>query len=385
MADPLRIYLVTAEPGDAVWERFGHNGLWIHDARTGEDWVWEWGIFSFSEVGFYGRLLKGTMRYSMGPRQVEDWVTAYSGSNRTVWAQELALTPDQEMALLDRVLFNYLPANREYTYNYYLDNCSTRIRDHIDAVLGGQMRASSDGVETGLTWRDHTLRLLQGMPSAYAGVQFVLGRPGDREISRWDGLFLPMQLRAQVAETTIASADGPQALVREEFVLSQGSRAAGPTQRPGFWWLGVLLVGGLLGGLALLLPGRLLGAWAIFWGLVPGILGTILALAWAFTDHTFWRWNENLLIASPLTFSWIWVGWRLLLARGLTPAALRVTQVMVGLAGVAVALKVLPGAQGNLEMLALMVPIHVGLWLAIRRLSPPAAPPPAPLPAPPAG
>ena len=363
---------MTAEPGDDVWERFGHNGLWIHDSRTGEDWVWEWGIFSFDQVGFYGRLLKGTMRYGMAPRQVDDWVTVYSGSNRTVWAQELALTPDQELALLDRVLVNYQPANREYTYNYYLDNCSTRIRDHLDAVLGGQIRAASAEIETGLTWRDHTLRLLQGMPSAYAGVQFVLGRPGDHEISQWDGLFLPMQLRAQLANQTVSSVDGPRPLVREEFVLSQGSREPGPTSRPRFWWVGVLLVGAVLGGLTLLLPGRLVGAWAMFWGFLPGILGTILTLAWAFTDHTFWRWNENLLIASPLTFSWMWVGWKLLLARELTPRAIQVTQVMVGMAGLAVILKVLPGAQGNLEMLALLVPIHVGLWLAIRRMAPPA-------------
>lgn len=155
--------------------------------------------------------------------------------------------------------------------------------------------------------------------------------------------------------------------------MNQGNRAAAPTERPGLWWLGVLVVGALLGGLALLLPGRALGAWIMVWGFVPGVAGTILAAAWLFTDHTFWRWNENLLLASPLTFAWMWVGWRLLLAKGVSIRVLQLARILAGLAGAAVLLKVLPGAQGNLELLALLAPIHLGLWLSVRRLGRPEA------------
>ena len=30
-ADAIRVYVITFGQGEAVWERFGHNALWIHD------------------------------------------------------------------------------------------------------------------------------------------------------------------------------------------------------------------------------------------------------------------------------------------------------------------------------------------------------------------
>ena len=123
-SDPLSVYLVTAEPGEAVWERFGHNGIWIHDARTGQDIFWEWGLFSFSQTGFIPRLVRGTMLYSMGGRELSRALEVYRRQGRNVWAQELALTPEQAAALDRFVRNNARPENRQYVYNYYLDNLS---------------------------------------------------------------------------------------------------------------------------------------------------------------------------------------------------------------------------------------------------------------------
>ena len=121
--DPLTVYLVTAEPGDAIWERFGHNGLWIQDAASGRDLFWEWGLFSFRQEGFMARLARGTMLYQMGGRELSDMLADYQSQGRRVWAQELALSPAQERALERLVWENVRPENREYTYDYYTDNC----------------------------------------------------------------------------------------------------------------------------------------------------------------------------------------------------------------------------------------------------------------------
>ncbi|MEO7501078.1 MAG: hypothetical protein ABIW94_00435, partial [Gemmatimonadaceae bacterium] len=43
----LTIYLMTMGPGDAVWEKFGHNAIWIHDSARNTDVAYNWGLFDF--------------------------------------------------------------------------------------------------------------------------------------------------------------------------------------------------------------------------------------------------------------------------------------------------------------------------------------------------
>ena len=46
----LRVWLLTAAPGDAVWERYGHNAIRVLDTRTGRDVSYNWGIFDFDQA-----------------------------------------------------------------------------------------------------------------------------------------------------------------------------------------------------------------------------------------------------------------------------------------------------------------------------------------------
>ena len=371
-ADPLTVYLLTAGPGVAVWERFGHDGIWIHDARSDEDVVWEWGVFDFRQEGFYGRLARGTMLYSMQGAYLDSMVRAYGAAGRDVWAQELALTPDQEFELLARVLNNALPGNRDYVYHYYLDNCATRVRDHLDAVLDGAISAATVGDPSGTTWRDHTLRLLRPDPAAWAGVQFVLGRPGDREIDRWDELFLPMKLRAAVATVSVPDGDGGlRPLVVSERKLTRGEGIAVIESAPR-WWPIALGLGLLLAGITVAAVrsegggARIAGAGLVAWGGVVGLAGTILLAAVLFTNHDFWRWNENLLFASPLTFGWVLVGGGLLLRGAVGERARRVGFALGLLAGLGVVLAILPGGQHTPSTAFVLGSVPVAAAFALR-------------------
>ncbi len=366
--DRYTVHLLSAAPGGAVWERFGHNGIWIRDHFSAEDIVWEWGIFNFDQVGFIGRLLKGTMLYSMGARYLDSMVAYYRTQGRDVWAQELALTPEQELELVRRINENWRPENREYTYNYYLDNCSTRVRDHLDAVLDGALSARLQGVGTGVSWRDHTLRLLRPSPPAWAGVQFVLGRPGDAEIDRWEELFLPLKLRQAVAEATVVGEDGvARPLVVREVPMVEGGRYPLMTEPPRWWpWaLGLSII--LVSNIAFMLlparpPGslgpRIAGLSMAGFGVVVGLAGTILAAAWLFTDHTFWRGNENLLYASPLTLLWIGPGLQLLRGKEVGRRGLRAVTVVGLLATLGLLLKLLPSGQETLSTALLLAPVQ---------------------------
>lgn len=375
--DPLTVYLVTAEPGDAVWERFGHNGLWIADARTGQDIFWEWGLFSFSQEGFIPRLARGTMLYAMGGRYLEDMLAVYARQDRTVWAQELALTADQERALDAFVRTNALPENRDYIYDYYTDNCSTRVRDALDRVLGGQLRRAFQGVETPHTWRWHTQRLLRPMPWAEAGVQIVLGNPGDRTISAWEEMFLPMRLRASLAEVRVEGPDGmPRPLVVREEQLRTSSRPPVSEAPPVRWPWGALI--GVFGAGLVLAAGRwaagsrggraLLGLVTVGWTALAGLLGTVLVVAWLFTDHDHWRWNENVLLLNPLLLGAAVLALPSL--AGSLPGP-RVERLVRGSAWIALAglvLKLLPGFdQVNLDVVFAVLPVHLALAWTLHR------------------
>ncbi len=373
----IEVYLMTMGPGDAVWEKFGHNALWIRDPRTGMDVAFNWGVFDFASSDFLPRFLRGDMLYWMEAYPAAPMVEYYVASDRSVWAQELDLTPAQKRDLLDFVSWNAREENRFYRYDYFLDNCSTRVRDALDRVLGGAIRAATDTVATGTSYRWHTRRLTQEQLPLYAGMDLVLAGAGDAPISAWEESFLPMRLREHLRDVRVRHADGTERpLVLSERQLFAATREAEP-EAPRDLRLLFLLVGVAVGaGIASLaaLGTRRAGArtgfvvTAIVWSVVAGMVGTIMVLTWTSTDHVFMYGNENLFQLSPLSLALV----PLLpaLRRGGRRASLAaiVAAVVAGVALLGFALQILPGLdQVNGETIALVLPIHLGVaWGAWR-------------------
>ena len=376
----LTVYLMTMGPGDAVWEKFGHNAIWIRDTTQGIDAAWNWGLFDFNDADFLPRFLKGSMRYWMGGYAGIPTVEAYAGDNRSVWAQELALTPAQKQELLDFVRWNARPENRYYHYDYFLDNCSTRVRDALDRVLGGQIQAALDTIATGTTYRWHTRRLTQGSLPVYTGMDIVLGPRGDQPLSAWEESFLPMSLRDYIRPLTVAGPAGARIpLVQRELELFDATRIPEPARPanllPGFLAVGVL-VGGLFAyGAKRLVAGRRGGRLGVallgpLWSLLAGVIGTVMTLSWLVTDHIFMYHNENLLQLSPLSFLLV----PLLISVGLggrrAELAWRVAAAIAALSVLGLLLQLMPGLdQTNGEVIALALPVHLGIAWGTRLLA----------------
>ncbi|HAT38092.1 MAG TPA: hypothetical protein DCS75_06340 [Gemmatimonadetes bacterium] len=310
--ESLKVWLLTAGPGDAVWERYGHNALRVLDTSTGRDISYNWGIFSFGEpVQFIVRFLQGRMVYMMAPFDTEAMLAAYEKDNREVVLQELDLTPSEKITLQNFAENNALPENRDYYYQYFRDNCSTRVRDALDMVLKGELNKAFGKTPTGTSYRWHTKRLTQANPLVYTGMDALLGPATDRELTIWDELFLPLSLRDQVRDLRIPRADGTAkylVLAEERAVVS--TRPEEPTAPPN-WLLRFLSAGIIFGAIfsslrsnfvqkSAVLNFLITGAATVWSGLL-GVLGLII-VALLFTDHTFSAWNENLFLANPITF-----------------------------------------------------------------------------------
>ncbi len=366
---------MTMGPGDAIWERFRHNAIWIRNRTTGTGAIYNWGIFDFDQVDFIPRLIRGTMLYSMAAYQRTDaFVEAYRRVNRSVWIQELALTPEEKVDLLAFARWNARPENRDYRYDYYRDNCSTRVRDALDRVLKGRIREVAEADTTRHTYRWHTRRLLQAVPAAYAGIQLVLGAAADRPLTRWEEMFLPRVLMEEVRRVEVPDGQGGmRSLVIHEEELVTSTRAPLP-DAPTLAFPLFLLAGLVFGGVILTLsrgggprgwPGRLaLSTLAGTWFLAAAAAGLLLAGAWAFTDHVFWYRNLNLLQVNPLALP-LPVAYVIYAARGGFPRWARdMAAALAVLSGVGVLLWVLPGfRQANGEILALTVPVNLSLAL----------------------
>ena len=375
----LSVRLITAGPGSEVWEMFGHNAIWIKDQTTGREIVYDYGRFDFAKPDFLSRFVRGRMLYSMGAADPRGMISAYISRDRSVWVQELNLPPAARVELLRFLEHNVLEENRYYRYDYYRDNCSTRIRDVLDMVVGGAISAQSADTVSGSTWRSLSDRLLAPDPLAYTGTKLGLGSPTDRPISRWDEMYVPMRLQEYLRTVQIEGHDGALTpLVKSEEVIYQGSGPPERSEPPG-WYLIYLAIGSVwaasmvwCAGLARK-GGRLgrvgFGVSAGAWALVAGLGGSLLLFLWLGTDHLMTRANENVLQLNPLA----------LLLLVVVPVALvsdRWRKAAVSLAGLVAAgsllgavAKVLPGFdQANWQVIALAAPVNVALWATVRRL-----------------
>ncbi|MFP4624521.1 MAG: DUF4105 domain-containing protein, partial [Gemmatimonadota bacterium] len=202
-ADSLRLFLVTFGPGAAVWERFGHNALWIHDPMAGTDVAYHYGIFDMSEEGFMVKFLQGRMFYSMGSANAPAMLDVYRRYGRDATIQELRLTRDQIGELEAFLQWNLLPENRIYRYDYFRDNCSTRIRDALDRVLGGTVREALAPLPSTLTYRGQAVALTAEDQVLTTAMDLGLGPLADQPISHWELAFIPMRLRDDLRRVAV--------------------------------------------------------------------------------------------------------------------------------------------------------------------------------------
>ena len=373
----LTISLYTYGPSDVFFERFGHAAIGIRDSITGQDVAFNWGIFDFNQPNFLGRFLTGDTKYSTAGYPTQLFNNVYQGDNRTIRQQVLALTPTERAALLEYVQWNAQDAHKYYRYDYYNDNCSTRVRDLLDRVLRGRLKQALSAPGSGRTWRGETARILAYNLPLYAGIEVALGRHADEPLSKWAEEFLPEQMAEHYAAVELTSGDGrPYRLVARDTVLFTAARAPLPGEPPSWTAMAVLVGLGLAGLIALLADARpraarvTLSVFAALWYAIGGLLGTALLLAATVTRHVpYMGANTTLLSLQPL----------LLLAAVMVPIALwrgaasraarGVTALIALLSVCGVLTQLVPAwSQSSGVVLAVVVPVHIALSIAMLRL-----------------
>jgi len=375
--EDLTVSALTFGPGEHPFFKFGHNAILIQP-KNGQGLVYNFGTFQFDSPALIPKFLRGKFKYWLSVSGAEDTMESYAAADRTILAQELDLAPAQRWALWQALRKNARPENREYLYDYFYDNCSTRVRDAIDRVTDGRVRAAGEAPAR-MTFRAHALRVTADLLPEYLGLDLGLGRATDVPINFWNEAFLPERLSDLLRAARIADGTGEKPLVKAERVIYQSTRPAKPPAPPRWnvYFLGV----GAAAGILLVLLGWLakriwvarivLGLVASAVGLGLGLLGLILVCLWAFTDHKAAHANANILQLAPWALLLVGYGIGVALGRrNSTKKARSVALSALVFSALGIVSKVLPGLnQDNWPFILLLLPVWLGLWGSLRGLS----------------
>ena len=372
----LEVSLLTIGPGPIFWERFGHNAIVIRDHEAGIEVAFNYGIFDFEQEDFLTNFARGNMRYRIAADRLGDDLEMYREESRSITEQRLAFTPEQAAALRDFLRDNLRPEKRFYRYDYFLANCSTRVRDALDTALGGAIKRGTEGRSSGYTYRMDSLRLMAANPLLMFGIDLGLGPYADRRIDYWEESFVPAVFSRALREVRVTDATGTSIpLVAGETVVSKGTIPEPPDLPPDLRWpfliLGVVIAITLyaLAGARSRAARVPVVVFGVVFELLCGIGGLLLLFLWFGTAHqSAWR-NENLLLLSPLCL--LLIPAVATFGRAVPRAArigVRVAWIVAVLAAFALFSKILPWfAQANLHWILLFLPIHLAIALAVTR------------------
>lgn len=301
LSEQSEITMVTILPGDPVYTMFGHSALRVHDPVQDVDRLYNYGTFDFDDPFFIPKFAYGHLRYFLSVASYPGAVQVYKQQGRPVIEQHLNLTAEQRNALYHFLQTNAQPENRYYQYDFFFDNCSTRIRDAMELALGDAV-TFADQPDPDRSFRHLLDPYAADRPLLDLGFDLGLGTPADRSPSPREAMFLPEQLLDAFNHATINRDGTSQPLVTQTDTTFWIS---GYTSTPSsFDWPTTL---------AWLFLGLTLGwtAWQATTGRPPGEAGDALFLAvvgligvavfflWFISEHMVTQNNWNLLWAWP--------------------------------------------------------------------------------------
>ncbi len=197
------VYLLTCDPGTAVYSVYGHSALRITDHSAGTDLVYNWGVFDFSTTHFAWKFAKGRLSYSLGVYTFDRFMQEYFYESRSVYSQKVNLNPDETGKLMELIEENLKPENVSYRYDFFYDDCSTRIRDLLEKVTGKNLIYPPDETSNVPTFREMIGEYSHVYPWLEMGINLLMGMPGDKKALFRDRMFLPHYLQLNLARAVI--------------------------------------------------------------------------------------------------------------------------------------------------------------------------------------
>ena len=359
-------YLMTVAPGEVYWERFGHNAIIIDPApdSTAPFGIskyavsYNFGYFDMSESGFLPNFIRGRMNYSGVKIPAFDDIAYYQRQNRGIWLQTLNLDQNAQQLLSQRLIYETSAPNERYHYDYFRQNCSTKLRDALNAAFDGGLEKIVQSRATGQTFRSLALAQAQGELWLYLGIHAGLGPSTDRPLSFYEEYYIPGRMMHGIADKYING----EPIVRKTQTIAPDMPES-PTQPDWQYSFGIigLLIGVIIAAAARFGSRDLVKSLpAGLFALVIGSFGTLL-LFLQLTDHQDAHWNLNLFLFNPL-----WLIAAPGVGRFISQTNIRrILTLALAIAAFGAAIKVFPWIrQQSIEWVVLLLPIQYAIWFS---------------------
>jgi len=213
------VSILTCDPGQDVYSMYGHTAIRITDPEQKLDIVFNYGLFSFDAPNFIYRFAKGQTDYLMGYEKFSSFLPQYEEEKRSVYEQVLNLSPEGKSLLFQALLQNARPENREYRYNFFMDNCATRVRDMIERNAGVKIQFTDNHPTE--SYRDLIKKFHHSFRWIDLGIDLLVGKKADQAVSAYGQMFLPEYLMNQFSMAQISVDGKTQPLVLETRTLKE--------------------------------------------------------------------------------------------------------------------------------------------------------------------
>ncbi len=297
------VSVLTCAPGEDLYSTFGHSAIRIKDPALRIDKVYNYGTFNFETPNFYLKFVRGQLDYMLSASRYKYFIIPYINENRWIKEQVLDLSQSQKNDVFLFLENNLLPENKYYRYDFFYDNCATRVKDVIKDVIKDDLNLPKNITKENETFRHLIHKYLIGKNWERYGINLALGQPTDKVVSAEEATFLPDYLNFMF-ENAVLNINGTQKpLVKETLMIFEpkniNKRTNNSILRPvfvlSFLFLFFLVISFLeyKNTKYYVLLDK-----AIFF--ISGIVGVILLLLWFGTEHSTTIKNWNLVWAMPL-------------------------------------------------------------------------------------
>lgn len=197
------VYLITCNPGTETYSIYGHSALRIVNRLNNTDLVYNWGVFDFGTPNFAWKFAKGRLEYMLAVESMGNFLQTYLYEKRAVFSQRMNLSSSEIRQLIILINENLKPENIKYRYDFFYDDCSTRIRDILEKSVGDKLLYPPQESSDAPTFRDLTGKYQDPFPWLTFGIDMIMGSPGDKEATFRDMMFLPIDLQNCMSEAVV--------------------------------------------------------------------------------------------------------------------------------------------------------------------------------------
>lgn len=300
LSEQAEISVLTIGPGASLNDSFGHSGFRIQDPIKSIDLVFNYGVYDFETPNFYLKFAQGKLNYLIGLNYYQDFFESYVSQNRSIKEQVLNLSVSEKQKLFDYLINNLKPENRSYLYEFFFDNCATKIKDVTQITLNNAIVFNDPKDYKSETFRTLIHNNLNKNSWGSFGIDLALGSVIDKKATPEQQMFLPENIYKFYEIATIKTNNQPLVMESRELYKQK------EIPKSNNFFTSPLFIFGVIGLFMLFITfkdfkNNKRTAWLdVLLFTITGIIGVVILLLWFATDHKGTHQNYNLLWAFVL-------------------------------------------------------------------------------------